>query len=104
MQMERIFLAKHEVYNATVLTESYWPADTTRPLHDWTVAQALREVTEEVPDRIALVEGVADPAKRRRWTYSQLLADSERVASALLTKFKPGDHVAVWAPNKVEWV
>jgi fatty-acyl-CoA synthase len=104
MQKERINLANNKVYKSTVLMESYWPADTSQPLHNWTVAQVLREVTAEVPDRIALVEGVSDPAKRRRWTYTQLLADSERVASALLTKFKPGEHVAVWAPNEVEWV
>lgn len=99
-----INLTKHEVYSSTQLTESYWPADTSRPIHDWTVAQVLREVAAEVPERLALVEGIVDPAKRRKWTYNQLLADSERVASALLTKFKPGEHVAVWASNKVEWV
>lgn len=95
---------KADVYRTTSLTESYWPADTTSPLYDWTVAQVLREVAAEVPDRIALVEGVHNPAKRRRWTYAQLLADAERVASALLNRFKPGERVAIWAPNVVEWV
>lgn len=95
---------KHEVYRTTRLTESYWPANTAKVLVDWTVAQVLREAASEVPDRLALVEGVPDSAKRRRWTYAQLLADAERVASALLNRFKPGERVAIWAPNVVEWV
>ncbi|MBM4763789.1 AMP-binding protein [Bacillus sp. B15-48] len=97
-------MAKHNVYNQRRLTESYWPADTTQPLHDWTVGQLLRDVVREVPDRLALVEGTEDAAKRRKWTYEQLLADSERVATALLKRFKPGEHIAIWAPNSVEWV
>lgn len=99
-----IKLNKYDVYRDTRLKESYWPADTTRTLHDWTVAQVLRDVAAEVPDRIALVDGVADPMKRRRWTYAELLSDSERVAQALLNKFKPGERVAIWAPNVIEWV
>ena len=45
-----------------------------------------------------------DPAARRRWTYAELLTDSERVARALLARFRPGERVAVWAPNIPEWV
>jgi fatty-acyl-CoA synthase len=32
------------------------------------------------------------------------LRDSEKVARALLTRFAPGDHVAIWAANSPEWV
>src|SRR3954451_21929891 len=92
---EGVKLKKDEVYRITRLKESFWPADTSRPLHDWTIAQVLRQVAEEVPDRIALVEGVPDPTKCRRWTYAQLLSDSERVASALLNRFNPGERVAI---------
>ncbi|MCQ6281659.1 class I adenylate-forming enzyme family protein [Bacillus sp. EB600] len=97
-------MTKHEIYSQRRLTESYWPADTTQPLHDWTVAQVLRDTAKEVPDRLALVEGTHDPSESRKWTYAQLLADSERVATSLLKKFRPGEHIAVWAPNMVEWV
>jgi fatty-acyl-CoA synthase len=86
------------------LTQSYWPADTSRPLIDWTLGQALREAARQVPDRIALVDGATDPALRRRWTYAQLLRDCERTAAALLTRFRPGERVAMWAPNRPEWV
>ncbi len=58
----------------------------------------------EVPDRDALVAGVADPAQRRRWTYRELAAEADRAARALLTRFEPGQHVAVWSVNRPEWV
>ena len=97
-------MKKAEVYHTTRLTESYWPADTSRDLLDSNVGDVLRQVASEVPDRTALVEGVPDAARRRRWTYAQLLADSEKVAAALLGRFQPGDRVAVWADNIPEWV
>ncbi|MCL4745517.1 MAG: AMP-binding protein [Burkholderiaceae bacterium] len=91
-------------FRAKLLTESYWPADTSRQIIDWTLGQALREVAKDAPDRVALVDGVQDPALRRRWTYAELLADAERTATALLNRFEPGERVAVWAPNVPEWV
>jgi fatty-acyl-CoA synthase len=69
-----------------------------------TVGGILREAAERAAGALALVEGTVDPARRRRWTYSDLLVDSERVARALLGRFAPGDRVAIWAPNSPEWV
>jgi fatty-acyl-CoA synthase len=86
------------------LTESYFPADRSAPLLDITLHDLLRKVASEVPERIALVEGVADPAARRRWTYAQLLSDAERVGRALLSRFKVGDRVVLYAANSPEWV
>jgi fatty-acyl-CoA synthase len=40
----------------------------------------------------------------RCWSYAELLADSERVARALLGRFDPGERVAVWAPNCPQWL
>lgn len=94
---------KPEHYRAAHLTESYWPADRSRPLLNWTLGQALREVAAEIPEQFALIEGIPDAARRRRWTYAQLLRDAEQVASALLSRFTPGEHVAVWASNIPEW-
>ena len=51
-----------------------------------------------------MVEAAADGSTGRRWTYAQMLGDSERLARALLTRFAPGERVAVWAPNTPEWV
>ena len=40
----------------------------------------------------------------RRWTYAALLAESERLALALASRFRPGERVVVWSPNSPEWV
>jgi fatty-acyl-CoA synthase len=69
-----------------------------------TVGDLLRDAAKAAPERTALVEGIADPAARRRWTYAELLAESERVARALLGRFEPGERVAIWSPNTPEWV
>jgi fatty-acyl-CoA synthase len=84
------------------LTTSYWPADTSEPVHDTTVGGVLREAAAAAPDVVALVEGAPD--SRRRWTYAELLRDAERAAAALTARFTPGEAVAVWAPNLPEWV
>jgi fatty-acyl-CoA synthase len=83
---------------------AHWPADPSEPLLDLTVGDALRRAAASWPDEPALVEGLAEPGARRRWTFATLLTDAEAVARALLTRFTPGEHVAVWAPNSPEWV
>jgi len=86
------------------LTTSYWPATDEEPLLETTAGGTLREVAASIPDKIALIEGTADPGSRRKRTYAELLAESEAMARALLALFKPGDHVAIWAPNCIEWI
>ncbi|WP_101951678.1 AMP-binding protein [Mycobacterium sp. 3519A] len=87
------------------LTTSHWIPDGSGPplLDSVTVGSRLREVAAQVPDRVALVEGLAKPG-RREWTYAQLLADGQRCARWLLQHFRPGEHIAVWAHNLPEWV
>src|SRR6478752_3518831 len=87
------------------LTTSHWiPDHGGLPLlAGATIGSRLREVAAEVPDRVALVEGLSRP-ERRRWTYVELLADAERCARYLLQHFEPGERVAVWAHNLPEWV
>jgi fatty-acyl-CoA synthase len=91
-------------YRDRRLSRSYWPADTSRPLLEWTLGDALRAAAAVAPERWALVEGRADPSRSRRWTYAQLLSRSERVATALLEKFRPGERVGFWAANEPEWM
>jgi fatty-acyl-CoA synthase len=86
------------------LTVSYRPAVTTDEIRPTTIGSVLRDATAAAPDRDALVAGMPDPADRRRWTYTELLADAEQTAHALLGRFDPGEHVGVWAPNIAEWV
>ncbi|TVT19341.1 AMP-binding protein [Amycolatopsis acidiphila] len=83
---------------------SYWPARDTDLVRDETVGDLLRETAERLPSAVALVEGVADPAARRHWTYAELLGEAEQAARALLGRFAPGERVAVWANNIPEWI
>src|SRR5258707_787523 len=86
------------------LTRSYFPADTSEPVLETTVGEVLREAAASRPDALGLVAGVADPAGRRRWSFSELLVEAERTARALAARFAPGERVAVWAPGLPEWV
>lgn len=86
------------------LETSYWPADDAKPLREITLGGLLREVAAAVPDRVALVDAVADPAARRRWTYAEFLAEAEGAARALLKHFPPGARVAFIAGNCAEWL
>ena len=89
---------------ALELTESYCPGQTDEDLQETTVGGVLRAAVAQAPDASALREADADGELGRHWTYAELLADSERLAHALLTRYQPGERVAVWAPNVPEWV
>ena len=92
--------------------EAYWPADTSVPVLDISTGDALRRATAQTPDRLALVEAIPDgwpspvgaASTHRSWTYRQLLGAAQQGAHWLLTRFQPGDHVCLWAPNVAEWV
>jgi fatty-acyl-CoA synthase len=89
----------------SALTTSHWiPDGSGQPLLEGaTVGSRLRDVAAEVPDRVALVEGLPTP-ERRQWTYAKLLADAQCCARLLLQHFEPGERVAAWAHNLPEWV
>ncbi len=86
------------------LTSSYFPAQQDDVVLESTVGGVLREQAARTPDAVALVEAGMTGELGRSWTYAQLLADSERLARALLSRYRPGERVAVWAPNVPEWV
>jgi fatty-acyl-CoA synthase len=88
----------------TTVATSYWPADTSEPVLETTVGGILRAAAAAGPQMLAMVAGVPDSGLRGRWTYAELLAEAERAARALTTRFAPGERVAVWAPNLPEWV
>jgi len=85
-------------------TESYAVGPNEPTVRDITIGDALAEAAAEHPERVALIVGKADPAERRQWTYAELYQQAQTVARALTTRFKPGERVAVWAPNIPEWV
>ena len=85
-------------------TLSYWPADTAVPVLETTVGSVLRDAAVVAPDRTAIVAWTLAPGQRQFWTYAALLRDAERTARALLARFEPGQHIAVYAPNSAEWL
>lgn len=93
-----------EHYRQRILTQSYWPAADIGAFQEWTLGQLLADTAAQVPDRVALVAGMRDPAARRSWTYAELERDAHRVARALLGRYRPGDRIAMWANNIPEWV
>src|SRR3954469_23966460 len=86
-----------------VLRRAHWAADRTEPVLDTTIGDVLRAAAGRAPDDLALVAGAPDPAARRQWSYAQLRDDAEQAALALLGRFRPGERVAVCAPNLPEW-
>ena len=86
------------------LSEALFPAQTDGVVREITVGGLLREIATQRPTAEALVEVDQDGQPGRRWTYTELLADSERLALALVTRFRPAERVVVWSPNSPEWV
>ncbi|WP_441255798.1 AMP-binding protein [Tardiphaga sp. 285_C5_N1_2] len=94
------------------LSESYWPADTSRPILNRSIGEALAEVAWEDGHREAIIEvvpasmtsPVGDTDTNRKWTYAQLFEDAKKCAQWLLTEFNTGDRICIWAPNVPEWV
>jgi len=86
------------------LTLSYSGGPDDPQLRDLTIGGLLREVADQVPERVALIAGTPDPADRREWTYAELVVDAERAARAIRAHFGPGERLAVWAPNLPEWM
>lgn len=61
---------------------------------------ALRTCAARWPDR----EGVVFPLADRRLTFAQWLDEAERLAASLRSLgVRPGDRIALWAENRIEW-
>lgn len=85
-------------------TESHFPKQEIGELIDLTLGDLMLKNAEQVPDRLALIEGIADASKRRRWTYRELVDESLATARGLLEHFEPGDRIGLLAPETPEWV
>src|SRR5436309_4689638 len=81
------------------LTKSHVAGPATPAVREMTFGDLLRNAAETAPDRLALIAGVPDPTLRRQWTYAQLYREAQRTARALLSRFRPGERIAVWAQN-----
>jgi fatty-acyl-CoA synthase len=71
------------------------------PLSEATIGQFLRDTALRFPDRPAVVfreQGV-------RWTWKQFDHEVDRLAAGLLSlRLAKGDRVAIWSPNRAEWL
>jgi acyl-CoA synthetase (AMP-forming)/AMP-acid ligase II len=65
----------------------------------WTLPRLLERAKTEFGDTEALVDGDV------RWTFTDLVANVRRAAAAMIADgVRPGDRIAVWAPNGRDWV
>ena len=72
-----------------------------QPLIGETIGANLERTAAAFGDREALV----DVPSGRRWTYAQLNAEVDALASGLVAAgIATGDRVGIWAPNCPEWV
>jgi fatty-acyl-CoA synthase len=85
------------------LRESYFPAQADEDVFDTTVGGILASAAADSPDAEALVEARSNGSTGRRWTYAELHLDAERLADALLSRYAPGERIAIWSPNTPEW-
>ena len=79
---------------------SYAKGPTSTPLLETTIGQALRSAAARWGSDLALVSR----HQSLRWTWGQLDAEVDRVATGLLRLgVARGDRVGIWAPNCAEW-
>ena len=79
-------------------------ADNTAPVRESTVGSILTDAASECPGHTAVIAWGLEAGERRAWTYGELERAALTVAGALLARFRPGEHVAVYAPNLAEWL
>lgn len=67
---------------------------------EWgSIPELVRSAAERYADVEAVVEG------RTRISYAELGARVERAAAACIARgLSPGDRVAIWAPNSLDWI
>ncbi|MFI1397601.1 FadD3 family acyl-CoA ligase [Streptomyces sp. NPDC020681] len=67
---------------------------------EWgTIPKLVRDAAERYAQREAVVEG------RTRVSYAELGERVERAAAACMASgVEPGDRVAIWAPNTLDWI
>lgn len=83
------------------LTRSQDAGSTSVPLIQDTIGHCFEAAAKRFPQREALVVR----HQGQRYTYTELDAEANRLASALLQLgLLPGDHAGIWAHNCHEWV
>ena len=74
---------------------------TTQPLIEDPIHAVFARAVEEHADREALISH----HQRIRWSYAELGARADRLATGLLALgLDRGDRIGIWSPNCAEWV
>ena len=82
------------------LQTSWFPVQNDAEIRDISIGELLREIAATYPDAIALQQ-IDDEGKNARiLTYAALLAESEKLAQVLASRFTHGEKIVVWAPNQ----
>ena len=76
------------------LSEALCLAQEDMAIKETSIGQLLRDVALGRPQAEALVEVTQTGDVARRWTYAELFEDSEKLALALASRFKPGKPAA----------
>lgn len=84
---------------------AYTAGDTDVPLLEETIGENFERVVALFPLHDALIEAAPVPgADARRWSYTKMNDDVDRLARALLASgVAKGDRVGIWSPNCAEW-
>ncbi|MFN3923288.1 MAG: AMP-binding protein [Pseudarthrobacter sp.] len=84
---------------------AYTAGDTDVPLLHETIGRNFERVAARFPFHDALIEAAPVPgADARRWSYTKMNDDVDRLARALLALgVAKGDRVGIWSPNCAEW-
>ncbi|MDP9694237.1 UNVERIFIED_ORG: fatty-acyl-CoA synthase [Arthrobacter globiformis] len=84
---------------------AYTAGDSDVPLLEETIGENFERVVGRFPLHDALIEAAAVPgADARRWSYTKLNDDVDRLARALLALgIAKGERVGIWSPNCAEW-
>lgn len=81
--------------------KAYAKGESEPALLEKTIGATLQDTASRLVAREALV----DAAASRRWTWSELDADVNRLAKGLLAAgLEAGDRLGIWAPNCAQWV
>ena len=71
------------------------------PLIEQTLGQFFDAMVKRLPEQPALISC----HENIRWSYSELQAESNRLASGLLESgLQPGDRLAIWSNNNSQWL
>lgn len=84
---------------------AYTAGDTDVPLLEETIGANFERVVARFPYHDALIEaGPVPGADARRWSYTKMNDDVDRLARGLLALgVGKGERVGIWSPNCAEW-